>query len=251
MKKLLALILCVMLFVSVIPTMAFAADPDPVKDAEKALKIAQAEKAAADAQKALKKANDARKETIDSLDDARVDLMAAEGKLNNTKMSIDYWTNKSKNGTPDDIKTAKVRLAALKEQLPDAEKEFNEAKAAYDKALVADMKAETAVKVANLKKDVADKAVEVAYDPDNKVLARELKALQKDLAEMVDGLQENIPSVGIFIWKYGEDPETHNTQHTIISSNVFDKLEDEVSVADWIYAAVNGNVQSHGLELLK
>ena len=74
---------------------------------------------------------------------------------------------------------------------------------------------------------------------------------QKDLAEMVDGLQENIPSVGIFIWKYGEDPETHNTQHTIISSNVFDKLEDEVSVADWIYAAVNGNVQSHGLELLK
>ena len=74
---------------------------------------------------------------------------------------------------------------------------------------------------------------------------------QDDLAEMVDGLQENIPGVGIFIWKYGEDPETHNTQHTIISSNVFDKLEDDISVADWIYAAVNGNVQSHGLELLK
>ena len=74
---------------------------------------------------------------------------------------------------------------------------------------------------------------------------------QKDLAEMVDGLQEKIPGVGIFIWKYGEDPETHNTQHTIISSNVFDKLEDDISVADWIYAAVNGNVQSHGLELLK
>ena len=75
---------------------------------------------------------------------------------------------------------------------------------------------------------------------------------QKDLAEMVDGLQENIPGIGIFIWKYGEDSETHNTQHTIISSNVFDKLEDDFSVADWmIYAAVNGNVQSHGLELLK
>lgn len=74
---------------------------------------------------------------------------------------------------------------------------------------------------------------------------------QDDLAEMVDGLQENIPGVGIFIWKYGEDSETHNTQHTIISSNVFDKLEDDISVADWIYAAVNGNVQSHGLELLK
>lgn len=43
----------------------------------------------------------------------------------------------------------------------------------------------------------------------------------------------------------------HNTQHTIISSNVFDKLEDSVSVADWIYAAVNGDVQSHGLALLE
>ena len=73
---------------------------------------------------------------------------------------------------------------------------------------------------------------------------------QKDLVEMAHGLQENIPGVGIYIWKYGEDPETYNTQHTIISSNVFDKLEDDVSVADWIYAAVNGDVQSHGLELL-
>ena len=73
---------------------------------------------------------------------------------------------------------------------------------------------------------------------------------QKDLAEMTNGLQENIPGVGIYIWKYGEDSKTRNTQHTIISSNVFDKLEDGVSVADWIYAAVKGDVQSHGLELL-
>ncbi|MBE6128414.1 MAG: pectin acetylesterase [Erysipelotrichaceae bacterium] len=74
---------------------------------------------------------------------------------------------------------------------------------------------------------------------------------QQDLAEMVDGLQENVPGVGIYIWNYKEDPETHNTQHTIISSNVFDKLEDDVSVADWIYAAVKGDVQSHGLKLLR
>ena len=73
---------------------------------------------------------------------------------------------------------------------------------------------------------------------------------QADLSEMVAGLQANIPGVGIYIWNYGEDPETHNTQHTIISSNVFDKLEDGVSIADWIYAAVNGDVQSHGLALL-
>ena len=74
---------------------------------------------------------------------------------------------------------------------------------------------------------------------------------QLDLADMVRGLQENIPGVGIYIWRAGEDPKTRNTQHTIISSNVFDKLEDSVSVADWIYAAVNGNVQSHGLVLLE
>ena len=73
---------------------------------------------------------------------------------------------------------------------------------------------------------------------------------QADLAKMADGLQKNIPGIGIYIWKYKEDPETRNTQHTIISGNVFDRLEDDVSVADWIYAAVNGNVQSHGLSLL-
>ena len=73
---------------------------------------------------------------------------------------------------------------------------------------------------------------------------------QADLSKMVAGLQANVPGVGIYIWNYREDPETHNTQHTIISSNVFDKLEDGVSVADWIYAAVNGDVQSHGLTLL-
>ncbi len=73
---------------------------------------------------------------------------------------------------------------------------------------------------------------------------------QKDLTVMVDELRKNIPGVGIYIWKYKEDPETHNTQHTIISSNVFDKLEDETSIAEWIYAAVNGNVQSHGTGLL-
>ena len=74
---------------------------------------------------------------------------------------------------------------------------------------------------------------------------------QKDLAEMVKGLQENIPGIGIYIWNHAEDAETHNTQHTIISGNAFDKLEDGVSVADWIYAAVNGEVQSHGLALLE
>lgn len=73
---------------------------------------------------------------------------------------------------------------------------------------------------------------------------------QADLTKMVAGLQTQIPGIGIYIWSAGEDAETHNTQHTIISGNVFDKLEDGVSVAEWIYAAVNGDVQTHGLALL-
>nr|CAI9744578.1 vtpJ-therm, putative [uncultured bacterium] len=74
---------------------------------------------------------------------------------------------------------------------------------------------------------------------------------QKDLADMVRSLRENIPDIGIYIWSHAEDAETRNTQHTIISSNVFDKLEDGVSVAEWLYAAINGDVQSHGLTLLE
>ena len=74
---------------------------------------------------------------------------------------------------------------------------------------------------------------------------------QKDLTEMVKGLQKNIPGIGIYIWNHAEDTKTHNTQHTIISSNVFDKLEDGISVADWIFAAVNDDVKSHGLVLLE
>ncbi|MBQ6420919.1 MAG: pectin acetylesterase [Clostridia bacterium] len=73
---------------------------------------------------------------------------------------------------------------------------------------------------------------------------------QKDLAGMVSGLQKNIPGVGIYIWNHAEDAQTRNTQHTIISSNVFDNLEDGVSVADWIFSVVNGDIRSHGLSLL-
>ncbi len=73
---------------------------------------------------------------------------------------------------------------------------------------------------------------------------------QNNLREMVIGLQTNIPNVGIYIWNLNEDPTTHNTQHTIISSNFLDKLENGKSVCDWLYDAVNGNVQSIGLGLI-
>lgn len=73
---------------------------------------------------------------------------------------------------------------------------------------------------------------------------------QRDLKEMVNGLQTNIPDVGVYIWSNGEDANTHNTQHTIISANVFDKLGNDRSVGEWIYDAVNGDVKTYGLELL-
>ena len=73
---------------------------------------------------------------------------------------------------------------------------------------------------------------------------------QQNLKGMVKGLQENIPGIGIYIWSYNQDEATQNTQHTIISSNVFDKLGNERSVCEWIYGAVMGDVQTIGLELL-
>ena len=73
---------------------------------------------------------------------------------------------------------------------------------------------------------------------------------QQDLKEMVTALQENIPNVGIYIWSYREDADTHNTQHTIISSNVFDSLGNDRSVGEWIFDAVNGDVRTYGIELL-
>ena len=73
---------------------------------------------------------------------------------------------------------------------------------------------------------------------------------QQNLKDMVKGLQENIPDIGIYIWSFNQDEVTQNTQHTIISSNVFDKLGNERSVCEWIYGAVIGEVQTIGLELL-
>lgn len=73
---------------------------------------------------------------------------------------------------------------------------------------------------------------------------------QQNLKDMVEGLQANIPGIGIYIWSFNQDEVTDNTQHTIISSNVFDKLGNERSVCEWIYGAVMGDVQTIGLELL-
>ena len=73
---------------------------------------------------------------------------------------------------------------------------------------------------------------------------------QKDLKQMVEDLQENIDDIGIYIWDLGRNEETQNTQHTILSSSLFEKLESNKSVSDWLIDAVNGEVKSYGLNLL-
>lgn len=73
---------------------------------------------------------------------------------------------------------------------------------------------------------------------------------QKDLKQMVEDLQENIDDIGVYIWDLGRNEETQNTQHTILSSSLFEKLESNKSISDWLIDAVNGEVKSYGLNLL-
>lgn len=73
---------------------------------------------------------------------------------------------------------------------------------------------------------------------------------QKDLKDMVTDLQTNVPGIGIYIWELNQDPETKNTQHTIVSGDIFNKLGNEKNICEWIYDAVNGDIQTFGIELL-
>ena len=69
---------------------------------------------------------------------------------------------------------------------------------------------------------------------------------------MVNGLQKNIPSVGIYIWDgLPYDKETNLTQHTILyTGSMFEKMSDNKSIADWMTDAINGDIKTYGLELL-
>ena len=70
------------------------------------------------------------------------------------------------------------------------------------------------------------------------------------LKQIVKDLQDKIDGVGIYIWEYGTHDDWNGTQHTIISSNFVEKLENDKSVADWMSDAVKGEVKSYGLGLL-
>ena len=67
---------------------------------------------------------------------------------------------------------------------------------------------------------------------------------------MVEDMQETLSNPGIYIFEYGLKEDTTGTQHQILPGNVFDRLSGGVSAADWLMDAVNGDVNTYGLEFL-
>lgn len=73
---------------------------------------------------------------------------------------------------------------------------------------------------------------------------------QQGLKKMVEDMQETLHNPGIYIFEYGLKEDTTGTQHQILPGNVFDRLSGGISAADWLMDAVNGDVNTYGLEFL-
>ena len=73
---------------------------------------------------------------------------------------------------------------------------------------------------------------------------------QKGLKQMVDDMNKELNSPGFYIFECGVNQETTSTQHMIMPSNVYDRFDNNKSVAEWLMDSVNGNIESYGLDLL-
>lgn len=74
---------------------------------------------------------------------------------------------------------------------------------------------------------------------------------QQILKKMVDDMQEQIPGCGIYIWDEETQADGHLTVHTATGTKIyFDSKSRNPSIAQWLENAMNGNVESFGLELL-
>lgn len=73
---------------------------------------------------------------------------------------------------------------------------------------------------------------------------------QSGLRKMVSDMQEGLYNPGFYVFEIGVNNKTTSTQHMIMIYNVFDPLNGDISVAQWLMDAVNGNIRSYGLELL-
>ena len=84
-----------------------------------------------------------------------------------------------------------------------------------------------------------------------KIGKTESDRFQKLLKNMVADMQEKIPDCGIYIWDEETQKDGHLTVHTATGTKIyFDARGEDPSIADWLENAVNGTVESFGLELL-
>ena len=77
--------------------------------------------------------------------------------------------------------------------------------------------------------------------------------MQQHLTEMIAAMQNRIPSAGIYVWDdIPLKEKSLLTKHTILSSKaVFESRNGGISIADWMHNAVNGQVESIGLQILE
>ena len=73
---------------------------------------------------------------------------------------------------------------------------------------------------------------------------------QLGLKKMVLDMQDKLNNPGIYIFEQGYRIFTTGTKHQILPYNVFDKLNGNKSVAEWLMDAVNGNINTYGIGLL-
>ena len=74
---------------------------------------------------------------------------------------------------------------------------------------------------------------------------------QQILKQMVSDMQEQIPGCGIYIWDEESQADGHLTVHTAAGTKIFfDSKSRNPSMAQWLENAVNGKVESFGMELL-
>lgn len=74
---------------------------------------------------------------------------------------------------------------------------------------------------------------------------------QQILKQMVSDMQKQIPGCGIYIWDEESQADGHLTVHTAAGTKIFfDSKNRNPSIVQWLENAVNGKVESFGMELL-
>lgn len=88
-------------------------------------------------------------------------------------------------------------------------------------------------------------------DMTSKIGKAEGDRFQQLLKKMVADMQEQIPGCGIYIWDEETQADGHLTVHTATGTKIyFDSKSRHPSIAKWLEDAINGNIESYGLELL-